>query len=150
LGRVKVKVKKTEKGKQIKLPCYMSEHASGMDLFANVSEDVVLNPGERRLVSTGIAVAIPECYEGQIRARSGLAVNEGIAVVNSPGTIDADYRGEIKVILINLGHEPFVVKMGTRIAQLVITPVVRADLEEVEELPQTLRSGSGFGHTGSF
>lgn len=136
-------------GKDVILPCYMSEHASGMDLFALLSKDVLLNPGERHLIPTGIAVAIPEGYEGQIRPRSGLAKRHGIGIVNSPGTIDSDYRGEIKIILINLGGEPFVVKTGTRIAQLVITPVVRAELEEVVELPETQRNKSGFGHTGS-
>lgn len=138
-----------EQTEAVRLPCYMSEHASGMDLFANLAEDVVLNPGERRIIPTGIAVAIPECYEGQVRPRSGLAMSDGIGIVNSPGTIDSDYRGEVKVILVNLGSRPFVVKGGTRIAQLVITPVVRAELEEVEELPETLRSERGFGHTGS-
>ncbi len=127
----------------------MSEHASGMDLFAHLSREVTLNPGERHLIPTGIAVAIPEGYEGQIRPRSGLAMRDGIGIVNSPGTIDSDYRGEIKIILINLGGEPFVVKSGTRLAQLVITPVVRAELEEVPELPETQRNERGFGHTGS-
>lgn len=149
MARIKLRVKKTGKGNNITLPRYMSEHASGMDLFANLAKDVALNPGDRRLIPTGIAVAIPENYEGQIRPRSGLAIKDGVGIVNSPGTIDSDYRGEIKVILINLGNEPFVVKGGTRIAQLVITPVVRADLEEVEDLPQTVRNESGFGHTGS-
>ncbi|NIQ38048.1 MAG: dUTP diphosphatase [Proteobacteria bacterium] len=149
MARIKLRVKKTGKGDNITLPRYMSEHASGMDLFANLDEEVALNPGDRRLIPTGIAVAIPENYEGQIRPRSGLAIKDGVGIVNSPGTIDSDYRGEIKVILINLGNEPFVVKGGTRIAQLVITPVVRADLEEVEDLPQTVRNESGFGHTGS-
>jgi dUTP pyrophosphatase len=127
----------------------MSEQASGMDMFAHLSHNVIINPGERRLIPTGVAVAIPEGYEGQIRPRSGLAIGEGIGIVNSPGTIDSDYRGEIKIILINLGGEPFVVQRGARIAQLVITPVVRAELEEVGELPETQRSERGFGHTGS-
>jgi dUTP pyrophosphatase len=127
----------------------MSEQASGMDLFAHLPRNVVIDPGERHLIPTGIAVAIPEGYEGQIRPRSGLAITDGIGIVNSPGTIDSDYRGEIKIILINLGSEPFVVGRGTRIAQLVITPVVRAELEEVGELPGTQRSERGFGHTGS-
>jgi dUTP pyrophosphatase len=147
MDRIRIKLKKLKEG--TRLPRYMSEHASGMDLFAHLAEAVVINPGERRLIPTGVAVAIPECYEGQIRPRSGLAMTDGIGIVNSPGTIDSDYRGEIKVILINLGREPFVVKAGSRIAQLVITPVVRVDLEEVEELPETLRSGNGFGHTGT-
>ena len=127
----------------------MSEQASGMDLFAHLSDEIVIPPGDRRLIPTGIAVAIPEGYEGQIRPRSGLAVKDGIAIVNSPGTIDSDYRGEIKIILINLGDEPFVVSNGARVAQMVITPVVRAQLEEVAELPETSRNEGGFGHTGS-
>jgi dUTP pyrophosphatase len=121
-----------------------------MDLSACLSEDVLLGPGERSLIPTGIAVAIPEGCEGQIRPRSGLATKNGIGILNSPGTIDSDYRGEIKVILINLGDEPFVVKDGARIAQLVISPIVRAEWEEVEGLPETDRNHGGFGHTGSF
>ncbi len=148
MGRVTLKVKRMGTDKGVPLPRYMSDRASGMDLFAHLVADVVLNPGERQLIPTGIAVAIPEGYEGQIRPRSGLAVSDGISIVNSPGTIDSDYRGEIKVILINLGREPFLVKRGTRIAQFVITPVVRAEVEEVEELPVTHRNVGGFGHTG--
>jgi dUTP pyrophosphatase len=150
MGRVKVKVKRVGTGESPKLPCYMSEHASGMDLFAHLSKEVVIHPGERHLIPTGIAVALPEGHEGQIRPRSGLAIRNGIGIVNAPGTVDSDYRGEIKVILINLGAEPFVVKTGTRVAQFVITPVARAELEEVPELPETPRSEGGFGHTGSF
>lgn len=148
MSRIKIKVKRLGTGTDVRLPCYMSEHASGMDLFAHLPKDVVLNPGERHLIPTGIAVAIPEGYEGQIRPRSGLAIRDGIGIVNSPGTIDSDYRGEIKIILINLGEEPFVVKTGTRIAQLVLTPVVRAEMDEVVELPETRRNEGGFGHTG--
>jgi dUTP pyrophosphatase len=148
MPRIKVKIKKVESGDHVRLPAYMSEHASGMDLFASVAHDVTLKPGERRLIPTGVAVAIPQGYEGQIRPRSGLAVRNGIGIVNSPGTIDSDYRGEIKIILINLGDQPFVVNGGDRIAQIVITPVVRVDLEEVRELPETQRSEGGFGHTG--
>ena len=149
MDRIKIRVKRVGNGQGITLPSYMSEQASGMDLFAHLPRDVVIDPGQRRLIPTGVAVAIPEGYEGQIRPRSGLAITEGIGIVNSPGTIDSDYRGEIKIILINLGSEPFVVRRGTRIAQLVITPVVRAELEEVGELPGTQRSEGGFGHTGS-
>ena len=105
-------------------------------------------PGERRLVPTGISVAIPEGFEGQIRPRSGLAIQKGIGIVNGPGTIDADYRGEVGVLLINLGKEPFTVRNGERIAQIVISPVFRAILEEVDDLPTTGRQGGGFGHTG--
>lgn len=145
---IKIKVKRMTSDVDVRPPLYMSEHASGMDLFAHLSEDVTLAPGERHLVPTGIAVAIPEGYEGQIRPRSGLALRDGIGVLNSPGTIDSDYRGEIKVILINLGREPFVIRNGTRVAQLVIGPVVRAEVEEVGELPETERNKGGFGHTG--
>lgn len=150
MSRVSIKVKRIEAETDARLPCYMSEHASGMDLHAHLPKEVILNPGERSLVPTGIAVAIPEGYEGQIRPRSGLAMREGIGILNSPGTIDADYRGEIKIVLINLGVEPFVVRNGTRIAQLVIAPVIRAEVEEVLELPKTQRNEGGFGHTGSF
>jgi len=119
-----------------------------MDLFACLDEDVVLGPGERRLIPTGISIAIPVGFEGQIRARSGLAIQKGIGVINGPGTIDSDYRGEVGVLLINFGQEPCVIHPGDRIAQLVISQVFRADLEEVEELPATQRQGGGFGHTG--
>lgn len=147
---VKVKVRRLRRGAQegIPLPRYMTGGASGMDLCAAVEEEVVLKPGERRLIPTGLAVAIPEGYEGQVRPRSGLAMRNGITLVNTPGTIDADYRGEIGVLLINLGDQPFRVNRGDRIAQLVIAPVCRAVLEWAEELEETTRSGGGFGHTG--
>lgn len=130
------------------MPQYMTEGSSGMDLFASLEEEVILEPGERRLIPTGISVAIPEGFEGQVRARSGLAIQKGIAVVNGPGTIDADYRGEIGVLLINLGKEPFTIRDGERIAQMVISRVSRAILQEVSDLPPTKRQGGGFGHTG--
>ena len=149
IERITIKVKRLGTRKDSPLPSYMTEQASGMDLCAHLSNEVVIPPGDRRLIPSGITVAIPEGYEGQIRPRSGLAVKDGIAIVNSPGTIDSDYRGEIKIILINLGDEPFVVRNGARVAQLVITPVVRAQLEEVAELPETSRNDGGFGHTGS-
>jgi dUTP pyrophosphatase len=107
-----------------------------------------LVPGERKLIPTGISVAIPEGFEGQVRPRSGLAIQKGIGIVNGPGTIDADYRGEIGVLLINFGKEPFTIRNGDRIAQMVISPVTRVTLEEVDDLPPTLRQGGGFGHTG--
>ena len=119
-----------------------------MDLFACLENDVTLEPGERRLVPTGISVAIPEGFEGQIRPRSGLAIQKGIGIVNGPGTIDADYRGEIGILLINLGKEAFEIRHGDRIAQMVVSPVVRAVLEEVDDLSPTGRQGGGFGHTG--
>lgn len=119
-----------------------------MDLCSDLDEELTLMPGERTLIPTGIAIALPDGYEAQIRPRSGLALKHGIALVNAPGTIDPDYRGEIGVIVINHGNEPFVVKPGERIAQMVFAPFVRAELQEVAELDDTVRSGGGFGHTG--
>jgi dUTP pyrophosphatase len=126
----------------------MTEGASGMDLFACLEKDVTLEPGERRLIPTGVAVAIPVGFEGQVRPRSGLANRNGIGVVNGPGTIDSDYRGEIGVLLINFGKESFTIRNGERVAQIVISQVFRATLEEVDDLPSTQRQGGGFGHTG--
>jgi dUTP pyrophosphatase len=133
----------------VSLPRYMTDCSSGMDLMAAVKEEVVLKPGERKLIPTGIALSIPEGYEGQVRPRSGLALKHGITLVNSPGTIDADYRGEIGVLLINLGHKPFTVSHGDRIAQLVIVPVCRALVKWAKKLNSTWRDKGGFGHTGS-
>ena len=130
------------------LPCYMTVHAAGMDLCADLEDDLVLKPGERKLIPTGLAIALPDGFEAQIRPRSGLALKHGIALVNSPGTIDPDYRGEIGVILINHGIEPFVVRSGERIAQMVFAPFARAELVEVDELDETARGKGGFGHTG--
>ena len=132
----------------LELPSYQSEGSSGMDLVAAVDQDIVLRPGERALVSTGIAISLPLGCEAQIRPRSGLALKHGIGLLNSPGTIDSDYRGEIKVILINLGQENFVVKRGLRIAQMVVAKYVTACFKVVEELDVTLRNDGGFGHTG--
>jgi len=126
----------------------MTEGASGMDLFASLEEEVILYPGERRLIPTGIAVAIPEGFEGQIRPRSGLAIHQGIGLVNGPGTIDSDYRGEVSVLLINFGETPFTIRNGERIAQMVISRVFRSTLVEVEDLPPTMRQDGGFGSTG--
>jgi len=147
--KVKVKIKRLRKDRSLSLPRYMTDGSSGMDLFASLEEEVILEPGERRLIPTGISLAIPEGFEGQVRPRSGLAVQKGIGLVNGPGTIDADYRGEICVLLINFGKEPFRIRDGERIAQMVISPVFRAVLEEVEDLPETQRQGGGFGHTGT-
>ena len=130
------------------LPCYMTEHAAGMDIHAVVAEDIIIKPGERVLVGTGISVAIPPGYEAQIRPRSGLAIKSGITLLNSPGTIDADYRGEIKIIMINHGNLDFIVKSGDRLAQMIIAPVVRCVWEERQELGESQRGGGGFGHTG--
>jgi dUTP pyrophosphatase len=127
----------------------MTPHAAGMDLCACLEgKEVVLQPGQRQLIPTGIAIALPEGFEAEVRPRSGLALQHGVTLLNTPGTIDADYRGEIGCIVINLGKEPFVIKDGDRIAQLVIHQVCRAELEEIEELPASSRGGGGFGHTG--
>lgn len=132
----------------IKLPERMSEWAAGFDLHAAVAEPTTLAPGERGLIPTGFAMAMPEQLEAQIRPRSGLAYKHGITCLNSPGTIDADYRGEVKVILINLGQEPFVITRGERIAQMVFQKVPKISIGEVDELPDTVRGAGGFGHTG--
>ncbi len=145
---VKVFVKKTDSAHDLSLPAYMSEGASGMDLTADVSEDVVLKPGEIRLIPTGISVSIPCGFEAQIRPRSGLALKHGITLVNTPGTIDSDYRGVVSLIVTNLGKEAFTVKRGLRLAQMVIQEVVRAQFEQVDSLEDTARSVGGFGHTG--
>lgn len=131
------------------LPTYMTEHAAGMDLCAACDEPVLLMPGQRALIPTGFAVALPESYEAQIRPRSGLAIKAGVTCLNSPGTIDADYRGEIKVILINHGQEDFWVKRGDRIAQMVIQKVQRVEWSLEGELSLTQRSSGGFGSTGN-
>ncbi len=130
------------------VPQYMSDHAAGMDLCAALDKPIVLPPGERTIIPTGVAMAIPVGYEGQVRPRSGLAIRQGITMLNSPGTIDADYRGEIGVIAINHGDEDVTFKHGDRIAQLIVAPVVRAELSTVEELCETERGAGGFGHTG--
>ncbi len=130
------------------LPAYETEHAAGMDLAAAVDEPVVLAPGARALVPTGLAIALPEGYEAQIRPRSGLAARNGLTVLNAPGTIDADYRGEIKVILVNLGEDAFTVERGMRIAQIVVAPVTRIEWDEVDVLPESARGAGGFGSTG--
>jgi dUTP pyrophosphatase len=130
------------------LPRYMSDGAAGMDLFAAVDEELTVQPQEAVLVPTGLAVAIPEGFEGQIRARSGLAVAHGLAVINAPGTIDSDYRGEIKVALINLGKKPFAIRRGDRIAQMIINRVYRVQWDLKENLAATERNEGGFGHTG--
>lgn len=145
---VRVAVKRL-RGGHTTLPRYMTSLSAGMDLCASLEEGVVtLEPGGRRLVPTGIAIALPEGYEAQIRPRSGLALKHGVTLLNSPGTIDADYRGEIGVIMINLGHETYTVRDGDRIAQLIIHQVCHAELVEVEELPESTRGAGGFGHTG--
>ena len=143
----KIQIKKLSNS--VSTPKYETSGSSGMDIAAHIENNIIINPGEKALVSTGFSVAIPKGYEIQIRPRSGLAAKKNITVLNTPGTIDADYRGEIKVILINLGKEKFVVKNGERIAQMVVCPVVQANLEEVKELSGTKRGSDGFGSTGA-
>ncbi|GIV05244.1 MAG: deoxyuridine 5'-triphosphate nucleotidohydrolase [Fimbriimonadales bacterium] len=130
------------------LPSYQTDGSAGVDLYAAVKEPLTLQPGERALVPTGIRIALPPGYEAQVRPRSGLALRHGIGMVNAPGTIDSDYRGEVQVILINLGQEPFTLRRGDRIAQMVIAPVMRVEWERVATLPDSERGEGGFGHTG--
>ncbi len=127
---------------------YMTEHAAGMDIVAAVKEEMILLPGETKLIPTGLKIAVPNGYEAQVRPRSGLALKKNIGVLNSPGTIDSDYRGEVGIILSNFGKEPFAVNRGDRIAQMVIAPVVQVKIVEVNELSETARGAGGFGSTG--
>ena len=142
-----IKIKVVNRGHQ-QLPAYATLQSAGMDLRANLSEPVTLHPMERRLIPTGLHIALPEGYEAQVRPRSGLALKHGLTVLNTPGTIDADYRGEIGVVLINLSQEDFVINDGERIAQMVIARHEQGDLVVVEELDQTERGEGGYGHTG--
>ena len=142
---VKLLIKKLHKN--IILPEYKTDGSSGMDLMANVEQTVKILPGEKKIISTGIMVAIPEQYEIQIRPRSGLAAKNGISVLNTPGTIDSDYRGEVKVILINLGIDIFEINKNDRIAQMIVCPIIKVELKEVESLPETARGEGGFGST---
>lgn len=137
-----------ENERDLHLPAYETDGAAGMDVEAGVRDCLVILPGERVLVPTGFSVALPEGYELQVRPRSGLAVKYGLAILNSPGTIDADYRGEVKIALINLGQAPYTIKRGDRIAQLVLAPVLRAVFKVVTSLDKTKRDTGGFGHTG--
>lgn len=143
---IKVEVKRLPHGAGLPLPAYATDGAAGMDVVS--AEEVTIAPGARHAVATGLALAIPQGYEIQVRPRSGLALKHGITVPNTPGTIDSDYRGELKVILINLGHEPFAIARGDRVAQLVLAPVVQAAWDEVAELDATARGEGGFGSTG--
>lgn len=145
---MKILIKRTEDARDLPLPAYMSKQAAGMDIRANVKDDMVIQPGKIRAVPTGIMLALPEGFEAQIRPRSGLALRCGVTVLNSPGTIDADYRGEIKVILANLGEEDFKISRGDRIAQIIINKIEQADLIEVDEIPESCRGSGGFGSTG--
>lgn len=146
---VTVAIKRMEHAAGLPLPAYETAHAAGMDLMACIPADIELPPGKRALIPTGFAIALPEGFEGQVRPRSGLAAKHGITVLNAPGTIDADYRGEIGVILINLGDAAFAISRGMRIAQMVIAPVSRAQWREAENLDDTQRGTRGFGSTGT-
>jgi dUTP pyrophosphatase len=146
--KIKLKVQTMSHYEGLPLPTYATDFSAGMDLLAAIEEEILLKPMARVLVPTGIALAIPRGYEVQVRPRSGLAIKNGIGLVNSPGTIDADYRGEIKVILINLGQEDFLIKRGMRIAQMVLAPVMQMVLEPTVELEKSERGTGGFGHTG--
>ena len=146
---ISISITRSESAKDLALPAYATEHSAGMDLLAAVTENMVLKTGERKLIPTGLSIALPDGYEAQIRPRSGLALKNGISLVNSPGTIDADYRGEIGVIVINHGAEAFTIERGMRIAQMVIAPYTRAQFSEVLELPTSERGAGGFGSTGT-
>ncbi|MGV2977951.1 dUTP diphosphatase [Roseibium alexandrii] len=145
---IKLELKRLDNGRDLPLAAYQSDLAAGLDLLAAVDDGLTLQPGSRALVPTGLAMALPAGYEAQVRPRSGLAAKHGVTVLNTPGTIDADYRGEVKVILINLGDTAFEISRGDRIAQMVIAPVLQAEIEEVEILSETSRGTGGFGSTG--
>lgn len=145
---VRVALRRLPQGEGLPVPDYKSEHAAGADLCAAIRDQLTLLPGARALVPTGFSIALPPGYEAQIRPRSGLAIRYGVTCLNAPGTIDADYRGELQVVLANFGTEPFVVRRGDRIAQMIVAPVARASFELVDELPPTLRGDGGFGSTG--
>jgi dUTP pyrophosphatase len=145
---IEVKVQRLPHAADLPLPRYETAQSAGMDLRAAIAEDITLNPGARTLVPTGLVVALPDGYEAQIRPRSGLALKHGITCLNTPGTIDADYRGEVKVLLINLGSEPVTFTRGDRIAQMVVAPVIQAVWREVDSLDETARGAGGFGSSG--
>ena len=145
---IKVKIKRLAHAQDLPLPMRMTEHAAGFDVSAAVTEPTVLQPGDIRLIPCGFAMAVPHGYEAQVRPRSGLSSRHGVTLVNAPGTIDSDYRGEVHVPLINLGRSPFTIERGMRIAQMLILPIPASEIVEVEELDETKRGEGGFGHTG--
>ena len=145
---ITVDIKRLPEADDLPLPAYQTAHAAGMDLCAAVKADVILTPGARAIIPTGYAVALPPGFEAQVRPRSGLAAKNGVTVLNTPGTIDADYRGEIGVILVNLGREPFTITRGARIAQMIVAPVSQVRWREADTLPETDRGAGGFGSTG--
>ena len=142
----KIQIKKLSNS--VSIPKYETPGSSGMDIAAHIENNIIINPGEKALVTTGFSIAIPKGYEVQIRPRSGLAVKKNITVLNTPGTIDSDYRGEIKIILFNHGKEDFMINNKDRVAQMILTPVIKMEFEEVDNLPNTLRGEGGFGSTG--
>ena len=146
--RVRLEVEVLPHGEGLELPAYATEGSAGLDLRAAVEDVLVIAPGERVLVPTGLRVAIPPGFEGQVRARSGIALRHGVGLPNAPGTIDSDYRGELKVLLTNWGDEPYTIRRGDRVAQLVVAPVARAEVVRVGRLAGTARQDGGFGHTG--
>lgn len=148
IKKIEMKIFKHESSKDLPLPKYATEGSSGMDLYANVQEPVVLKKGMRKLIPTGISIAIPKGFEAQIRPRSGLALKHGLTVLNTPGTVDSDYRGEIMIILCNVSDEDFTVERGMRIAQMVIAPVTHVEISSVNSLDETKRGAGGFGSTG--
>ena len=148
MPQIPLKIKLLPHHKGLPLPAYQSAGAAGMDLAAAIDQDIVLTPGQRELIATGIAIELEPGYEAQVRPRSGLAIKNGVTVLNTPGTIDSDYRGEIKVILINHAQEPFTISRGMRIAQMVIAPVTQAEIIISEDLSTSERGEGGFGHSG--
>jgi dUTP pyrophosphatase len=147
MRKIDVCIQKIAGNEDIPLPQYMTNQAAGMDIFAAVAQEEIVLPGGRKKIPTGIAIALPEGFEAQIRPRSGLAIKEGITLLNSPGTIDADYRGEIALIVVNHGEKPFIIRRGQRLAQMVIQKVYQVEWIEAEELESTVRGSGGFGHT---
>lgn len=148
MNKIPIKITRLKGNKDLPLPEYESEGSSGMDIRAAVKESVLLKPGEISLIPSGLSIAVPPGYEAQMRPRSGLAFHNGVGMVNAPGTIDSDYRGEIGVVMINWGKEPFTIRRGDRIAQMIISRVYRAEFAEVDALDTTSRGHGGFGHTG--
>ena len=147
MEKINVSITRLAGNEDIPLPQYMTEQAAGMDIFAAVAQEEIIEPGARKKIPTGIAIALPAGFEAQIRPRSGLAIKQGVTLLNTPGTIDADYRGEIALIVINHGEEPFIIHRGTRLAQMVIQKICRVNWIETEELNTTSRGDGGFGHT---
>jgi dUTP pyrophosphatase len=147
MEKITVTIQRLPGNEDLPLPRYMTEHAAGLDVFAAVGQEVSIFPGQREMIPTGLAIALPEGYEAQIRPRSGIAWKHGVTLVNAPGTIDADYRGEIGILLINHGDQPFVVRRGDRIAQMIVQRVCRVQWDVHPELNPTGRGGGGFGHT---